>query len=74
MWKAGGGALKLSELSLLAPIPAPRRNILCIGLNYVKHGQEGAAAFPRGVRSSADTATAWGAPRAKSLAALYARR
>jgi len=44
VWKAGGGALKLSELSLLAPIPAPRRNILCIGLNYLKHGQESAAA------------------------------
>jgi 2-keto-4-pentenoate hydratase/2-oxohepta-3-ene-1,7-dioic acid hydratase in catechol pathway len=44
VWKAGGGALKLSDLSLLAPIPTPRRNIFCIGLNYLKHGQEGAAA------------------------------
>src|SRR5258708_21549622 len=44
VWKAGGGALKLAELSLLAPIPAPRRNIFGIGLNYMKHGQEGAAA------------------------------
>jgi 2-keto-4-pentenoate hydratase/2-oxohepta-3-ene-1,7-dioic acid hydratase in catechol pathway len=44
VWKASAGALKLSELRLLAPIPTPRRNIMCIGLNYLKHGQEGAAA------------------------------
>ena len=44
VWTAGGQALKLSELNLLAPIPTPRRNILCVGLNYLNHGRESAAA------------------------------
>lgn len=44
VWTAGGQALKLSELSLMAPIPTPRRNILCVGLNYINHGRESAQA------------------------------
>ncbi len=44
VWTAGGQALKLSEISLLAPIPTPRRNIVCVGLNYVQHGKESAEA------------------------------
>lgn len=34
------GALPLDEVTLVAPIPAPRRNILCVGLNYVEHTNE----------------------------------
>jgi 2-keto-4-pentenoate hydratase/2-oxohepta-3-ene-1,7-dioic acid hydratase in catechol pathway len=44
VWTAGGQALKLSDLTLLAPIPTPRRNILCVGLNYLGHGRESAEA------------------------------
>jgi 2-keto-4-pentenoate hydratase/2-oxohepta-3-ene-1,7-dioic acid hydratase in catechol pathway len=44
VWTAGGQALKLAELRLLAPIPAPRRNVLCVGLNYMSHARESAAA------------------------------
>ncbi len=44
---ASGAPLPLSALSLLAPIPTPRRNIFCVGLNYLAHAQEGADA--RGV-------------------------
>jgi len=40
VWKAGGQALKLADLRLLAPIPTPRRNILCVGLNYIDHAKE----------------------------------
>jgi len=29
-----------AELELLAPIPAPRRNIICLGLNYAEHAEE----------------------------------
>jgi 2-keto-4-pentenoate hydratase/2-oxohepta-3-ene-1,7-dioic acid hydratase in catechol pathway len=43
VYKASGQALKLSDVSLLSPIPNPRRNIICVGLNYMEHGQEGAA-------------------------------
>jgi 2-keto-4-pentenoate hydratase/2-oxohepta-3-ene-1,7-dioic acid hydratase in catechol pathway len=49
--EAGASALKrartgtgimfpLATLNVLAPIPEPRRNILCIGMNYRKHAAE----------------------------------
>jgi 2-keto-4-pentenoate hydratase/2-oxohepta-3-ene-1,7-dioic acid hydratase in catechol pathway len=44
VWTAGGQPLKLSDLNLLAPIPTPKRNILCVGLNYMNHGKESAEA------------------------------
>jgi 2-keto-4-pentenoate hydratase/2-oxohepta-3-ene-1,7-dioic acid hydratase in catechol pathway len=37
---ATGPALPLASLTLLAPIPAPRRNIFCIGMNYAAHAAE----------------------------------
>ncbi|MCC7362638.1 MAG: fumarylacetoacetate hydrolase family protein [Anaerolineales bacterium] len=41
---AGGQTLALAALTLLAPIPMPRRNIFCVGLNYMAHGRESAEA------------------------------
>src|SRR5262245_46201002 len=41
--KASGAALPLSAVRLDAPIPAPRRNIFCVGLNYRAHASEFAA-------------------------------
>ena len=38
---SGREHLKLSALQLLAPIPNPRRNIFCVGRNYVEHFEEG---------------------------------
>jgi 2-keto-4-pentenoate hydratase/2-oxohepta-3-ene-1,7-dioic acid hydratase in catechol pathway len=35
---------KLSALRLLAPIPQPRRNIFCLGMNYIEHARESLAA------------------------------
>jgi len=32
--------LALSSLTLLAPIPEPRRNIMCLGMNYAAHAAE----------------------------------
>jgi 2-keto-4-pentenoate hydratase/2-oxohepta-3-ene-1,7-dioic acid hydratase in catechol pathway len=32
--------LALSSLTLLAPIPEPRRNIICLGMNYAAHAAE----------------------------------
>jgi 2-keto-4-pentenoate hydratase/2-oxohepta-3-ene-1,7-dioic acid hydratase in catechol pathway len=32
--------LPLDEVKLLAPIPAPRRNVICLGLNYAAHAME----------------------------------
>ncbi|MCD6263310.1 fumarylacetoacetate hydrolase family protein [Candidatus Bathyarchaeota archaeon] len=32
--------LKLEEVEVKAPIPRPRKNIVCLGLNYVEHVEE----------------------------------
>jgi 2-keto-4-pentenoate hydratase/2-oxohepta-3-ene-1,7-dioic acid hydratase in catechol pathway len=46
--KAPRGARKpLDGASLLAPLPRPRRNIFCLGLNYAEHARESAAAQGR---------------------------
>ncbi|HWP27985.1 MAG TPA: fumarylacetoacetate hydrolase family protein [Chloroflexota bacterium] len=36
-----GTAFPLREVKLLAPIPRPRKNIICLGLNYAEHVAEG---------------------------------
>lgn len=41
--KPAGPALPLSAVTLDAPIPVPRRNIFCVGINYRAHAQEFAA-------------------------------
>lgn len=38
--RMNGGGLALSEVTLLAPIPRPRRNIFCVGKNYRDHARE----------------------------------
>lgn len=38
--QAKGPALPLASVTLLAPIPNPRRNIFCVGMNYAKHAAE----------------------------------
>lgn len=35
-----GGGIALSEVELLAPIPRPRRNVICVGKNYRAHARE----------------------------------
>jgi 2-keto-4-pentenoate hydratase/2-oxohepta-3-ene-1,7-dioic acid hydratase in catechol pathway len=37
--RAGGGT-PLDEVRLLAPIPRPRENVVCLGMNYVEHAYE----------------------------------
>ena len=36
------GGVPLSQVSLLAPVPRPARNVFCVGWNYSEHFQEGA--------------------------------
>ena len=36
--------LPLNSVHLLAPIPRPPKNVICLGLNYAAHAQESAAA------------------------------
>jgi 2-keto-4-pentenoate hydratase/2-oxohepta-3-ene-1,7-dioic acid hydratase in catechol pathway len=48
--RAGGDlpatvAFPLSAVRLLAPIPRPRKNVICLGLNYAEHVEEGSRAM-----------------------------
>ena len=36
--------IPLTDVTLLAPIPLPRRNVMCLGLNYADHAAESATA------------------------------
>src|SRR5437588_7466105 len=36
LFASSGAAHKLSEVQLAAPIPRPRKNIVCLGLNYIE--------------------------------------
>jgi 2-keto-4-pentenoate hydratase/2-oxohepta-3-ene-1,7-dioic acid hydratase in catechol pathway len=38
-----GAWYDLADVTLLAPIPVPPRNVLCVGRNYAEHVREGAA-------------------------------
>lgn len=40
-------ALPIESVTLLAPIPHLRRNVMCLGLNYVEHAKESAEARGR---------------------------
>lgn len=40
----GDALIPLAAVSLLAPIPRPRKNIFCLGMNYAAHAIEGARA------------------------------
>lgn len=42
---AGEAALDGAQATLLAPIPLPRKNVFCVGRNYVEHVAEGARAL-----------------------------
>lgn len=44
---AGGKGTALSALRVLAPIPRPRKNVFCVGWNYLEHFEEGAKARPQ---------------------------
>ncbi len=39
---AAGARRPLAEVRLLAPIPRPRKNIVCLGMNYAEHAYESA--------------------------------
>ncbi len=44
--KAGRASIPVSRARLLAPIPRPRKNIMCMGRNYAAHAREGGVAPP----------------------------
>lgn len=44
-------ALPLADVRLLAPIPTPRRNVMCVGKNYAEHTRESYAARGQAVEA-----------------------
>lgn len=44
--KATGPEVAISSVVLLAPIPRPRKNVFCVGWNYLEHFEEGKKARP----------------------------
>jgi 2-keto-4-pentenoate hydratase/2-oxohepta-3-ene-1,7-dioic acid hydratase in catechol pathway len=45
--RAGGAkGIALDSLHLLAPLPRPRKNVFCVGWNYLEHFEEGAKSRP----------------------------
>jgi 2-keto-4-pentenoate hydratase/2-oxohepta-3-ene-1,7-dioic acid hydratase in catechol pathway len=53
--KPNGGVLALSSLKLLAPVPLPPRNIMCVGKNYRAHALEfTGSGFDTSASSTAD--------------------
>lgn len=36
------GAVKLEQAKLLAPIPQPKQDVICLGINYMDHAEESA--------------------------------
>jgi 2-keto-4-pentenoate hydratase/2-oxohepta-3-ene-1,7-dioic acid hydratase in catechol pathway len=42
--------ISLSEIHWLAPIPRPRKNVMCLGWNYSDHAEESAQAFKRALK------------------------
>ena len=45
--RQGPGSYPLDQVRLHAPIPRPRKNVVCLGLNYLSHMQETARARGR---------------------------
>ena len=36
------GAARIEEVTILAPIPVPKQDIICLGINYMDHAEESA--------------------------------
>ena len=51
---AAGAPVPLSQVQLQAPLPRPRRNVFCIGLNYRSHAAELAARGFNGAKTAED--------------------
>jgi 2-keto-4-pentenoate hydratase/2-oxohepta-3-ene-1,7-dioic acid hydratase in catechol pathway len=47
---SASSAILIESVTLLAPIPKPQRNVMCLGLNYAEHAKESAEARGREYR------------------------
>jgi 2-keto-4-pentenoate hydratase/2-oxohepta-3-ene-1,7-dioic acid hydratase in catechol pathway len=47
LWASASAPIPIGSVTLLAPIPRPRCNIMCLGLNYAEHARESAEARGR---------------------------
>ena len=46
-----GAALPLRDVRLLAPIPSPARDVICLGINYFDHARESESVAGKGVKA-----------------------
>jgi 2-keto-4-pentenoate hydratase/2-oxohepta-3-ene-1,7-dioic acid hydratase in catechol pathway len=60
----GGRRVALAEVELLAPIPRPPKNVICLGLNYADHAAESAAVVGRTPEAPRDLVVFTKAPTA----------
>ena len=44
----GSGEFALAEVQVLAPIPHPRQDVICLGINYQSHADETGKTFTDG--------------------------
>jgi 2-keto-4-pentenoate hydratase/2-oxohepta-3-ene-1,7-dioic acid hydratase in catechol pathway len=74
---AGGGApgpVPLPDVTVLAPIPEPARNVMCVGKNYRDHSAEFArSGFDASGGGSGDTAGPGGAPEIPSRPVIFTK-
>lgn len=46
-----GEALPLESVRLLAPIPRPAQDVICLGINYFDHAKESESVAGKGVKA-----------------------
>src|SRR5688500_9068932 len=56
--------LSLDRVTLLAPLPHPQRNLICLGWNYAEHLQESASVAKREIKIPEDPVVFTKAPSA----------
>ena len=58
-----GGGLAYASVQKMAPIPRPRQDILCLGINYMDHAEESTSPSgstgPRGMARCCPTMPTW---------------
>jgi 2-keto-4-pentenoate hydratase/2-oxohepta-3-ene-1,7-dioic acid hydratase in catechol pathway len=63
----------LADVTLLAPIPEPARNVMCVGKNYRAHSAEFARSGFDASGGSGDTAGSGGAPEIPSRPVIFTK-
>ena len=65
------GAARLSEVELLAPIPVPKQDLICLGVNYAAHAEESARFHREHFSKSSERQTIYFSKRVDRTVAPY---